>query len=198
MNLQSRLPVAPWADPALARMPGMRPVAGPWIVVDDAHAAQMAERERLIRDRADAVIAALPGSGAAVSDLFDTVLRDLPDGYRRGEGTVTRPDGVAVTLDGPPLAALGRLVQADLLTLEKRGGEHVLVAGVLCFPANWTLAQKIGRPLRRIHAPVAAYDAALAARVQRLFDRARTGVPMWRANVLPHADATLFHPRPEW
>ena len=195
---QAALPHAPWTDPALARMPGMRPVAGPWIMVDDAFAAQMAERERLIRDRPGDVIAALPDSGDAVDDLFATVLRDLPDGYRRDGEAATRPDGVAVPLDDPSLATLGRLVQCDLLLLEKRRDEHVLVAGVLCFPANWSLAQKIGRPLRRIHAPVDRYDDALARRVQRLFDRARAGVPMWRANVLPHDDAVLFHPRPEW
>ena len=41
--LQEKLPFTPWSDPALARMPGMRPVEGDWLIVDEAYAAQMAQ-----------------------------------------------------------------------------------------------------------------------------------------------------------
>jgi hypothetical protein len=54
--------------------------------------------------------------------------------------------------------------------MERRGDEHVLTAAVLCFPASWHLADKIGRPLTTIHVPVKVYDETLARRVQRLFD----------------------------
>ena len=195
--LQSRLPYTPWADPALSRMPGMRPVEGPWIVVDDAYEGQMAARARLMNERRDDVLIALPGAEAPAAELAETVLSDLPEGFRRADGAVRRPDGVTVQETGEPLDFLGRLVQEDLLLLQKHGDEHVLIAGLLCFPANWTLREKIGHPLTRIHRPVAEYDDALARRVQRLFDHARAGQPMWRANVLAHSTAELFHARPE-
>ncbi len=74
-----------------------------------------------------------------------------------------RPDGVAVPLDGPPLMVAGRLVEPDLVILERAEGtdEHVLIGAILCFPSSWTLTQKLGRPLMAIHAPVASYDPAM-------------------------------------
>ena len=109
-----------------------------------------------------------------------------------------RPDGAVVPLDrAAPLLTLGRLVQEDLCILEAEGGAHVLTGAILCFPASWTLAEKIGRPLLAIHAPVAAYDAEIARRVQRMFDAIRPDRPLWRGNSLLYDDATLHQPRRE-
>jgi hypothetical protein len=110
---------------------------------------------------------------------------------------VITPDGRRVETDGPCFAVLNELLQEDLLLLDRRGDEHVLIAGLLCFPAHWRLEDKIGRPLTRIHLPIPSYDADLAARVQRLFDRVPPGRAMWRANVLPHHEAVLHRPRSE-
>lgn len=194
---QNSLPFTPWTDPALARMPGMRPVDGPWIVVDDAYGAQMALRRELLRERRRDVLRTCPGSEAAQAELLQMVLACLPDGFELGAGTVTCPDGRAVELSGEPFDVLAALLQEDLLLLERQGDEHVLTAGLLCFPASWTLAEKIGRPLTRIHQPVQQYDSDIARRVQRLFDRVQPGQAMWRANVLGYADAVLHQPRSE-
>ncbi|WP_179380499.1 heme-dependent oxidative N-demethylase family protein [Jannaschia marina] len=195
--LQSHLPFTPWSDPGLARMPGMVPVEGNWIVVDDAYARQMALRRRLLNDRPDDVLHQLPQSGPAVEDLREVVLAALPEGFARTEASIRCPDGVEVATGGDALKMLGRLLQEDLLLLLPDGGEHVLVAGLLCFPASWTLAEKIGRPLTRIHAPVPDYDTGLATRVQRMFDRLPAGRAMWRANALGYADAALHQPHRE-
>ena len=73
----------------------------------------------------------------------------------------------------------------------------MLTGGVLLFPASWTLAEKLGRPLGAIHGPVERYDAGLAGRVQRMLDFLRPGAPVWRANWLRYRDADLFQPRTE-
>jgi hypothetical protein len=90
-------------------------------------------------------------------------------------------------------------VQEDLVILERAEAEpeHRLTAAVLCFPSNWTLRQKFGLPLARIHLPVEAYDEALAKRVRRLFEAIRPGAPLMRANLLPYTHARLYSPRPE-
>lgn len=193
--VQRSLPVAPWADPALRRMPGMRPVEGSWIVVDDAYAAQSAERRRLLAERPDVVMAVTPGAEDAVAEVLEVALAALPSGFRREGGAVVTPDGRRVAVEAP-LPTLNAVLQEDLLVLRPEGGEHVLVAGLLCFPASWTLAEKIGRPLTRIHQPVEGYGA-VAQRVQRLFDRTRPGRPTWRMNALGYHDAALHQPRTE-
>ena len=81
--------------------------------------------------------------------------------------------------------------------IAQRDGAHVLSAALLCFPASWTLAEKIGRPLGAIHGPVPDYDAGIAARVDRLFSGVREGRPLWRANLLRYEDPALHQPRTE-
>jgi hypothetical protein len=199
--LQAGLPAIPWLDLRLARLPGMLPLdPSEWLLADEAFAAQMAERDRLIAARPAEVHALLPGAAAAAGELLDRVLGLLPGlGHRVGEVEVLRPDGVAVPIDrARPLLTLGRLVQEDLCLLEPGGaGEHVLTGAILCFPASWTLAEKLGRPLTRIHAPVPRYDEAIARRVQRLFDALHPDRPLWRMNHLRYAAPDLFQPRRE-
>jgi hypothetical protein len=138
----------------------------------------------------------------AADELLALVLAHLAGapGYRRGAAAVTRPDGVTVPLDAPPLLVAGRLVQEDLCILEQPEGaeEHVLTGAVLCFPSNWTLAEKFGHGLARIHLPVERYDATVAKRVQRLFDFLRPETPLMRANLILYSDDDLFNPRHEF
>ncbi|MDQ2067725.1 DUF3445 domain-containing protein [Xinfangfangia sp. CPCC 101601] len=199
--LQSRLPFLPWMDPRTARLPGVLPVEGEdWLRVDDAYAAQMAERARLIRAVPEDVHALLPEGRPAAEELYDIVLDRLTrmEGFRIGADTVLRPDGVEVALDrAQPLLTLGQLLQEDLLLMEQEGEEHRLTGGILCFPASWSLRQKVGRALISIHEPVQPYDDSIAKRVQRLFDAIRVGQPLWRMNFLTYDDYQLFQPRLE-
>jgi len=206
--LQARLEGWPGDRPQTARLPGTTPIdPADWIVVDDAYAGQMALRARLIAARGAAVVAARPEAGPVVDDLAD-LLRDhlaaRPD-FAVGADAVTRPDGRTVPLPragDPPahtLAALGRIVAEDLCLLARPEGadEHLLVAAVLCFPDHWTLAEKLGHPMGRIHRPVAAYDATLARRVQRMLDGLKPGRPLMRFNLNPAATPAIHTPRRE-
>lgn len=199
--LQSRLPLLAWMDPRTKRLPGVLPVEGDdWLRVDDAFAAQMALRDRLIAGRLGAVHAVLPEAGAAVAELYAAVLARLgvTPGYRVGAVSVVRPDGVEVPLDaGAPLVTLGRLVQEDLCLMQADGAEYRLTGAILCFPASWTLSQKIGRPLVGIHDGVAPYSEDIARRVQRMFEAIRPEQPLWRMNYLTYDDYVLHQPRRE-
>ena len=193
----------PWRDPARARLPGIVPLdPGDWLRRDEAHDRQMALRDRLLARRRDAVHAMAPEAIAASVELLASVVEHL---LRAARGTVKggafrRSDGVRVPLDlGNPLACLGRLVPEDFCVLLKPPGaeEHRLAGAVLCFPAGWTLAEKMGRPLAAIHTPVPAYDDTLARRVQRLCDAVRPGRPLLRANAHLYERPDLFAPRRE-
>ena len=196
---QTALPHLPWMSPATARLPGVQPLNwDDWLVCDDAFAAQMALRDSLLAERRADVYAMTPAGEAAAAALLGLILDHLGPGYARDGGVVTRPDGVRVGLgDAPPLVTAARLVQQDLCLMQPLGGEHVLTGAVLCFPASWTLAEKIGRPLTGIHAPVDVYDPGLAARVQRLFDAVHADRPLWRQNALVYANPALHQPRKE-
>ncbi|WP_137701968.1 heme-dependent oxidative N-demethylase family protein [Marimonas lutisalis] len=198
MILQKRLPYDPLSPRPL---PGIAPLdVADWIRIDEAYAGQMKERERLIAEKRDAVIALDESARAAAEELLDTVLAAVLEkpGFAQEAGVVMRPDGGAVKIDrADPLGTVGRLVQEDFCLLDKRGDEHVLVGAVLCFPASWSLEEKFMRPLVGIHIPVLSYDENIAKRVQRLFDGVQAGRPLWRFNALWYADPGLHQPRRE-
>ncbi|MCL1628928.1 DUF3445 domain-containing protein [Roseibaca sp. V10] len=203
MILNARLPFAPWVDFTRRRLPGVMPLArADWLLISDSYAAQMAERARLLTERPADVLACLPQAQAAAAELLDAVLHDLPAlGFTMTQGHATCPDGRAVALDrDQPLRTLGLLLQEDFCILQKPEGavEHILTGAVLCFPSSWTLSEKLGKPLLRIHMPVASYDTQMGARVQRMFDAIRPEQPLWRANLLRYTNPALYQPRPEF
>lgn len=199
--LHERLTAAPWMDPALWRLPGMKPLApDDWLIRDEAFAGQMALRDELIANRLPDVHALRPEGVEAARECLDLVLEYLvkdPD-YSVEVDHVTRPDRIRISIDkDAPLITLGRLIQADVCVMTPGQDGHVLSGAILCFPASWTLSEKIGRPLVAIHTPVREYDTKVAASVQRLFDILRPEQPLWRANAIRHHDPALYHPRSE-
>lgn len=191
--LQKTLPEDMQAARAL---PGVQPVTGEWLCVDDAYAGQMACREQLLDTRRADVLQMLPEAQAPAVELLEDVHERAQSLGFAGQDQVTCPDGRVVTMErDDPLGSLGRLVQCDFCLLDKVGSEHVLKGAVLCFPASWQLSEKFGRPLGTIHDPVDEYDASVAARVQRLFDGVQLGRPLWRFNQLWYDDPTLHQPR---
>lgn len=194
MILQTRLPY----DVHAARpLPGVAPLGDdPWFLVDEAYAAQMAERCRLLRDHRDDVVATDNPDPDTVSRMMEAVLAHLPPGITRSGDEVLCPDGRTVILNrSDPFGTLGQILQDDICLMEKRGDEHVLTGAVLCFPASWRLREKIGHPLTHIHIPVKSYTDDIARRVQRLFDGVRAGRPIWRFNALWYEDPALHQPR---
>ena len=199
---QTALPVAPWMDPLGARLPGLQPVApGDWLRVDNAYAGQMAYRDQLIATRRDEVVmrsgSPVEAEAVLLQEVAAAVL--LKPGYRLIGGAIQRPDGALVALKADPnlLVTAARLAQEDFLILEQTPDGHVLTSAVLCFPASWTLSQKIGRNMLGIHQPVHRYDEGIAKRVNRVMDVLQQGNAVWRANVLCYNDPELHQPRLE-
>lgn len=199
--LHDRLPQAPWLDPAAWRLPGVQPLAlDDWLIRDEVFDQQMRLRDHLIATRSGDVHSLMPEAVPAARECLALVLDTLANdaGYRIGASTVLRPDGQLVPIDSDnPLLTIGRLIQADVCLMEQSGDEHALTGAILCFPASWTLSEKIGRPLSAIHIPIPEYDSNVTRRVQRLFDAIRPERPMWRANAILHHDPSLFHPQSE-
>lgn len=197
--LQTTLPLTPWADEPFTRLPGMQPISPSEVLQrDDAFTAQMAYRDELLSTRKTDVLYQEEQAQAAAAELLQFIFTSLDDSYEPHANIVTRPDSTQVPIDpANPLLTAARLVQEDLVILEHNGTEHALTAAALCFPASWSLAEKSGHGLLRIHEPVDEYDPNIARRVQRLFDALRPEQPLMRANWLQYEDADLYQPRRE-
>jgi len=161
-----------------------------WIEIDERFAADLARRRERLDRRHGEVFAALPESRAGQSEVLELLLEHLParfpDHYRRTNGAIANlVTGERFACDawaGAPLELAGRLVQEDLCLLQRGAAGYRLVAAVLCFPAHWRLADKLGRPLEAIHEPVPGFGERLAPTVDRFFASLQVERPVWRVN----------------
>jgi dimethylamine monooxygenase subunit A len=195
--------IYPFLEPPYRMTMGLLPLApAEWIEIDDAFASDVAERERLLTERHGEVFAAVPGSEAGSREVLERLAEHLPGRFpthyrREGDRLIRRHDGRRFDLARPgmhPLDLAGRLVQEDLCLMRRQDENFILAAASLCFPTRWRLADKIGRPLAEIHAPVPGFAATLGKPVERFFDRVAPGKAVWRANWSLNDDPTLFQP----
>lgn len=82
------------------------------------------------------------------------------------------------------------------------GAEGVpLVAGSLCFPAMWSLPEKLGQSFEQIHAPVPHFAEKIGRSSQLLLERLKAAHPVTRTNwgmyPTPRLDLTP-DTLPEW
>lgn len=192
-------PHLPFLEPRIANPPGLMPLApAAWFRLDGDFPAQMAIRDALVAETPETVLALDAEGRAALEELWPRLLAFLPalEGYAVRDGAVTRPDGAIVPLDRTaPMATLARLVADDIcLMVPAPSGEYRLAGAALCFPSRWSLAEKMGKAMVAIHAPVPDYDDVLARRVARVFDALRPDRPLWRINWLIHTDPALYQP----
>ncbi len=125
-------------------------------------------------------------------------LQSAHDRAARIAGFAEWPQGVQLTpeVDAPgrELAAMlgveGALPEAalatheDLCLLTKREGEEVyrLIGAAVAWPSDWHPSEKIGLPLRALHAPIAGYEEQLATGVDRFMETLRPGPIYARCN----------------
>jgi hypothetical protein len=168
------------------------------IEIDDACPGQLAERARLLATRRSDVLAATPGSMTACEELAAHLHAGLPawfpDLYR------PHPDGLENRLSKevldhaamPPLEWVGRMVAEDFCLIRPSDAGALLVAAVLCFPARWVLAEKLGRPLLDVHERVPGYAEKLGAPVDRFMRSLKPGRVAMRLNWSISDDPALF------
>lgn len=125
-------------------------------------------------------------------------LQPCPDLEARAEGFARYPQGIQLSTEaeapGAELAAMlgltGGLPEAArahhedmcLLTL-REGEEHYrLVGAAVAWPSDWTPADKLGLPLRALHAPIQGYEEQLASGVDHFMAKLKAGPIYGRCN----------------
>ncbi|MEO1093030.1 MAG: DUF3445 domain-containing protein [Pseudomonadota bacterium] len=157
-----------------------------WLLVTEQRANELAEKRRLLAVGAE-VLAELTEAEGAASELLATIEAYLARHHPELE--------IAID-DGRALVRAGLSVQEDLCLLLPGPAGHRLVAAFVAFPARWRLADKIGRPLATIHAPVPGFAERLGQPTERLFAGLKDGTAVWRANWSLVDDPSLHQPQP--
>ena len=125
-------------------------------------------------------------------------LQDDPDLAAREAGFEVYPEGIQLSDEGEDpgaeLAALlgltGGLAEAAhahhedmcLLTLRPGDEQYRLVGAAVAWPSDWTPADKMGLPLRSLHAPIQGYEEQLASGVDHFMARLKPGAIYGRCN----------------
>ena len=168
---------------------GLRPIGERhWLRPDARRTDYLAEKRRLDALDRDAVFAALEGTEEAQAEALALVVGWL-DAFAPNLSHERR-------IEGPPLLAAGMMLCEDLVLMRREAKGWTLVAASLHFPSAWRLAEKIGRPMHEVHAPVPGYAEATrgATLVERIFDALAPGTIVERANWSLHDEATLHLP----
>lgn len=184
---------------------GLAPLAlRDWIEPDTRMAVELRTKERLLQERHAEVFIALPEAAAACTEVLTLLAVHLPERFptlyqRQGtrlHNLVTGQGWDLAQTTLHPLDLAGRLVQEDLCMMQYDPtlDAYRLVAASVCFPTRWRLAEKIGRPVGGIHAPVPGYEEHLAATMDHFFARLKPDRPVWRINWSLLDNPGLFQP----
>lgn len=125
-------------------------------------------------------------------------LQPRPDLAARAEGFADWPEGIQLTPDaeapgnelasmlgvdgGLPEAALAAHEDMCLLTKQEGDEQYRLIGAAVAWPTDWHPKDKIGLPLRALHAPIAGYVEQLATGVDRFMDTLKPGAIYGRCN----------------
>lgn len=153
-----------------------------WFIADHKTEEELVRRSRLLIEHPDHA-QLLPGHEAALGELVALVETDLGSSLRMGPIV----DGVR-----SELVNLAVTVPEDVLLMVRNDDHWALAGGVLLFPDQWKLMDKIGRSLAAIHAPTEGYDELLEAKVDQFFDRLKPGRMVSRRNWFVHDEPTYF------
>ncbi len=141
-------------------------------------------KRRLIEKRRGEVVALYEGGETAAQEAAELVAQWA---------------GVALTHTGiDALVDAALMVADDLTVLEPRSTsadqELLFVAGVVCSPSRWKLADKMGKNMLRVHAPVSKYAEHVGAAVDTILQRLSVDRPIWRSNWTLEDHPSLFQP----
>ena len=164
---------------------GVKPLdVAKWFVRDADWEPTLAMKRTLIADRRDEVVSFRDDCHDAAQEAAELVLT--------WAGKSTSRTGVDALVD----AALA--VPDDLTVLRSVAAGDVeqlpFVAGVVCSPSRWRLADKIGHDMLAVHKPVALYAEHIGAAVDTTLTRLSPDKPVWRSNWTLEDHPALFQP----
>ncbi len=176
----AELPMPP-GDPFLRMGTRSTDEAG-WLLLDHVTNAELELRARLVTEHPEHA-QLLPGHEDELRELIDVV-----------ETCRQCPLQTGPALDGvrTELADLAVSIQEDVLLMVRNSEHWYLAGGVLMFPDQWTLPDKIGRSMAQIHEPTDGYSELLQKRADQFLDKLAPGRLVRRRNWFVHDEPVHF------
>jgi len=176
--------------------------ASEWIKYEDDYPARIMEKEQLICNQRSRVIQSIEGSEAAQIELLNDILSFI--GSYQSDFFTIKDDLVISLRDNKvyefskfksnPLDLISYLAPDDFCLLEKSDDDYRLAAASVCAPTYWDLSEKIGRPMKDVHAPIATLEEKIGRMIRHFFINLKPDDYYQRSNwfLMPTSDLTLF------
>jgi hypothetical protein len=180
--------------------------------IDEHYLTEAAERRRILDEDHDRRYLTLPHMRDAQWDFLEMGMTHLAAGYPQ-HFTLTRDGdrwhwenhllrsaqdftfGDDATLPMEPLEFIGRQMQGDFCLLDQREGDLYLDAGLVTFPADWSLAFDLGMTFEEWHGPVPlAHPKGVFTRAKKFLMNLQVDQPWqrfnWTITVNPRLDTS--------
>ncbi|KAI9772431.1 MAG: hypothetical protein M1840_000634 [Geoglossum simile] len=176
-----------------------------WLTINDGSLPEHHLREELLTQSKSKVLQCLPESEPACLEVLEVMLDFLakmwPDAIEcfGANNNIIRINktGKEFNLDTDlPLEIAARLVTEDLSVLKESDGGYILAASATCFPVGWSLEEKIGWPITKLHKLVPGWEEKIGGHVKKYFSRMRPSDSKKRSSFFVQTTRTLFHPHP--
>ena len=161
-----------------------------WIELDSKFENYLREKRRLMKTIPEKIFFEGDDCRAAQQEVLDLLvphlLQNFSEVYARQANRIKILDGAfSVDLEDnqlSPLLKAAYLVQEDLVLMRRREDGWFLVAASVCFPSSWVLAEKAGKIIQDIHAPVPGFGRGTrnAVMIERIFDNLLVDQPVER------------------
>lgn len=165
----------PWQDGRAKHSLGLQPILTAEWLTSSPGDERLANKKRQLSARYDEVVGVLPGHNE-----LDDILTQLPWPSTPGQTFKHAIVNKALT------------VAPDLCVLDVPDDQR-LIAGCVCAPSYWRLAEKLGQPLAKVHEPVDGMNKKIGDNIRRFIANAPRGQVFGRCNWFLHGDAQLFH-----
>jgi hypothetical protein len=168
--------------------------------IDEHYLTEIAERKRILAEDYDRRYMTLPNMMDAQWDFLEMALTHLAADYPQHftlvksgshwmwENSLLKIEqeftfGDSTTLPMEPLEWVGRQMQGDFCLLDQREDDLYLDAGLVTFPADWSLAFDVGMSFEHWHGPVPlAHDMGVFKRAKKFLMNLEVDQPWQRFN----------------
>lgn len=163
------------------------------VFATDQYQAEIELKARLLETRLTQCWASVPDSDEAQAEAVQLLQsRCDVDHPLRSDPHKMQFDGSLVGDFDSPLLAVSRLVQEDLVLLRDDVADGFpVMAGSVCFPSGWSIADKLGQSQGCVHAPVPGFDQQLLSPSLKLLQRLKSGRSVSRSNWSVRASSRL-------
>ncbi|PLB37409.1 heme-dependent oxidative N-demethylase family protein [Aspergillus candidus] len=181
-----------------------------WLTIDKNYMNEHHIRSQLLQQEKSKVLQCLPESHDGCVEALDEVVEFLcerfPNMFQRkksGPETVVynKMTGETFVFGGDnhqmdPLEIAVRLTMEDLsVLLKNEDDEYYLAASASLFPVGWTVQERIGWTISKLHNPVPLWHQHVANSVSKFLARLTPSSPMERSNYfveVKHPGEDLF------